>query len=130
MLFTGDAVGRHIGDADVLATEKFMVDNATVIPIDSDVLIAPHFIRAVSPKYVIFASDSRHKHPRAVAAERYLKAGIPVENLFRIDLGDHEDDDLEWSYGRITGHRNSSGDDNVIVKIAPDWHINVLNVND
>ena len=44
ILFTGDAVGRHSGDLNenaLIANEKFMVENADAIKIDSDVLIAP-----------------------------------------------------------------------------------------
>ncbi|MCP4088462.1 MAG: MBL fold metallo-hydrolase [Gammaproteobacteria bacterium] len=44
ILFCGDAVGRHSGgDSDqLIASELFMVTMSPVIPIDSDVVIAPH----------------------------------------------------------------------------------------
>ncbi len=72
-LFGGDSVGRHSGndDSTCIAAEKYMVDNAGVITIDSDVLIAPHhgadnggstcFIQAVSPEYVIFSAGCERR---------------------------------------------------------------------
>jgi len=99
VLFCGDAVGRHTGDpANVcIASEMFMVNNSDVIPIDSDVLVAPHhgadnasstaFIQAVSPDYVIFSAGHRYEHPRAVTAQRYLNNGVLLANMFRTDRG-------------------------------------------
>ena len=92
ILFTGDAVGRHIDDPEdaLIASEKFMIENSEVIKIDSDVLIAPHhgadngssnaFISAVSPEWVIFTAGHTHKHPRGVAAQRYLDSGVKLDN--------------------------------------------------
>lgn len=96
ILFTGDAVGRHSGDDDenaLIANEKFMVQNANSIKIDSDVLIAPHhgadngsstaFINAVSPEWVIFSSGHEYGHPRAKVGERYIKFGVSKNKIFR-----------------------------------------------
>lgn len=101
--FAGHAVGRKDdGSEDCWATEKFMVDSAAHVPIDSTVLIAPHhgannassdcFIDAVDSEWVIFPAGSNHRHPRAAVAQRYLDHGVPLENMFRTDLGD---DDIE-----------------------------------
>jgi len=133
-LFTGDAVGRHIGGPDdqLIASERFMVEMSPIIGIDSDVLIAPHhgadnasaaaFIEAVSPEFVIFSAGHRHEHPRASAAQRYLDFGVPVENIFRTDLGDDEGG-AEWPAGRVAGHNDPRGDDDVDVLIRPDGEI-------
>lgn len=128
ILFTGDAVGRHIDDPDdaIIAAEKFMVDNSEVINIDSTVLIAPHhgadngssnaFINAVSPEWVIFTAGHAHRHPRAVAAQRYLDSGVEIDKMFRTDLGDDEGV-KEWDHGRIPGHKDKSRDDDVDILI-------------
>lgn len=134
ILFTGDAVGRHIGDpADALiATEKFMVENSEVIEIDSDVLIAPHhgadngsstaFIQKVSPTWVIFPAGHAHKHPRAVAAQRYLNAGVDITKMLRTDRGDDEGT-KEWNHGRQAGHSDPARDDDVDILIRPSGEI-------
>ncbi len=80
-------------------------------------LIAPHhgadngsskaFIDAVSPEWVIFTAGHAHKHPRAVAAQRYLNSGVKLDNMFRTDLGDDEGV-KEWDHGRISGHKDKS----------------------
>ncbi len=102
ILYTGDAVGRHIDDLPdtLIATEKFMVDNSDAIIIDSDVLIAPHhgadngnseaFISEVSPDYVIFSAGHMHEHPRGVAVQRYIDYGLEKEKMYRTDLKDNE----------------------------------------
>ncbi|MGD9369085.1 MAG: hypothetical protein PVH87_25490 [Desulfobacteraceae bacterium] len=134
ILFTGDAVGRHIGDPDnaLMATEKFMIANSAVIPIDSDVLIAPHhgadngvsaaFIAAVSPQYVIFSAGHKYEHPRAAAANRYLVRGLSTDYMFRTDLGDDEGQD-EWAFGRIQGHTDKAGDQDIDILIRPDGNV-------
>ena len=43
-------------------------------------------VRAV---HVIFSAGSRHEHPRDDAAQRYLAAGVALENIFRTDRGDN-----------------------------------------
>jgi len=116
ILFAGDAVGRHSGQDtdDSIATEKFMIENSVVIPIDSDVLIAPHhgadngsstdFINAVSPDWVIISAGHAHGHPRKTTAERYLDNGLDIHHMLRTDLGDDEGGQhghKEWKEGSI-----------------------------
>ena len=127
ILFTGDTVGRHIGDSlnTCIAAERFMLDRSAVIPIDSDVIIAPHhgadngsslpFIREVSPEYVVFPAGSRHEHPRKAAVERYKAAGVRVAEMFRTDLGDNEGG-KEWGEGS-TSSGDKAGDDDVDILI-------------
>lgn len=133
VLFPGDSVGRHSEDPPdtCLATEKFMIEMAPVIALDADVLIAPHhgadnasseaFIRAVHPEYVIFSAGHQFDHPRAVAAQRYVDAGVSLDKMFRTDRGDDEsaDGDEEWAYERQAGHRDEPGDDDVDILIRP-----------
>ncbi len=134
ILFTGDAVGRHTGDLNdsIIATEKFMVDNSAVIPIDSDVLIAPHhgadnasstaFIEAVSPDWVIFPAGHKYAHPRAITAERYLDADVDIERMLRTDRGDDEGQS-EWGHDRVTGKKDPVGDDDIDVVIRADGSV-------
>lgn len=134
ILFTGDTVGRHIDDPEdaLIAAEKFMVDNSDFITIDSDVLIAPNhgadnasstdFIKAVSPDFVIFSAGHKFKYPRASAVGRYLYNGVVLDNIFRTDLGDDEGG-AEWDFGRIPGHKDKAGDDDVDILIRPDGEI-------
>lgn len=131
ILFTGDVVGRHIGDRSnaIAATERFMVENAERVPIESSVLIAPHhgadnanssaFIRAVNPEWVIFSAGHAHKHPRRTAARRYLTNGVPVENIRRTDLGDDEGRQ-EWNFGRKRHQKDPAGDDTVDIILERD----------
>jgi competence protein ComEC len=139
ILFGGDAVGRHDGDPanTCIASEKFMVGNASVIPIDSDIIIAPHhgadnssptaFIQAVSPQYVIFSPGHRYEHPRAVTAQRYLANGVNIQNMFRTDRGDDERDHglREWTHGRIIGTHDPTGDDDIDIMIRQSGLISV-----
>jgi competence protein ComEC len=134
ILFTGDAVGRHREDPDDvwIATEKFMIKNSDAINIDSDVLIAPHhggdngssteFIKKVSPTWVIFSAGHRHKHPTKNAAERFLSNGVQTDHIFRTDLGDDEGG-KEWDEGRIIGHVDKRGDDDIDILIRPNGEI-------
>jgi beta-lactamase superfamily II metal-dependent hydrolase len=134
VLLTGDTVGRHIGDPEstCIAAEKYMVEGASVIKIDSDVLVAPHhgadnassldFIRAVSPEYVIFSAGHKFHHPRASTANRYLSTGIPKERMSRTDRGDDEGSE-EWEYGRVPGNVDPAGDDDVDILIRPNGSI-------
>ncbi len=140
ILFCGDAVGRFEGDDPnmVRATERFMLDNADVITIDSDVIIAPHhgadnassnlFIQQVSPQYVIFSAGHRHRHPRSKAAKRYIGNGVSINKMFRTDLGDDEGAD-EWAHGREDGHKDKAGDDDIDILIRLDGTIEVEYVN-
>ena len=136
ILYTGDAVGRHLEDPDdaLIATERFMVENADAIKIDSDVLLAPHhgadngssiaFIKAVSPEYVIFSSGDEYGHPREDTALRYLANNVSIDNMFRTDLGDDErgrpkGGDKEWPHGRIDGNHDHAHDDDIEIIIRP-----------
>lgn len=104
-----------------------MVEIRSVIPIDSDVVIAPHhgadnggstaFIKAVSPKFVIFPAGHKHEHPRRVAAQRYLDNGVVAKNMFRTDGGDDEGT-KEWNHERVNGHEDDVGDDDVDIIIT------------
>ncbi len=139
ILFCGDAVGRYEGrpNNECIATEKFMVENAGVITIDSDVIIAPHhgadnasstkFIQAVTPKCVIFSAGHRYQHPTTAAAQRYLNNWVLLANMFRTDLGDDERDhgSYEWVYGRVNGHKDEAGDDDVDILIKQNGSIAV-----
>lgn len=136
VLFAGDAVGRHIGDPpeSCIAMERHLVDSADVVPIDSDVLIAPHhgadngssleFIRAVSPEYVIFPAGHKFSHPRQVTAARYLSAGVRATRMYRTDRGDDEGP-LEWSRGGVPRNVDRRGDDDVVVGISDTGKIKV-----
>ena len=136
ILFAGDAVGRHIGGAvsDTLATEKYMIENSPAVPIDSDILIAPHhgadngssmaFINAVSPTWVVFSAGHRFGHPCDVTADRYLATGIPATRMLRTDRGDGEGDPAvgceEWDPdGNFPAH-DPVGDDDVEIVIWSD----------
>jgi hypothetical protein len=98
----------------------------------SDVIIAPHhgadnasstkFIEAVSPDFVIFSAGHRHHHPRASAVKRYINNGVNQNNIFRTDLGDDEGGE-EWDFGRISGHKDPAGDDDVDILIRPNGEI-------
>lgn len=136
VLFTGDAVGRKegsTGDAPI-ATEKFMVENAPSIPIDSDVLVAPHhgsddasssaFIRAVSPEWVIFPAGHKHGHPRDVVAKRYLAAGVDASRMLRTDRHDNEGG-KEWASNCTEGYKDPLGDDDIdiVISASGDLHI-------
>ena len=139
LLLCGDAVGRHIGDADdakELASERVMVEQQGVITIDSDVLVAGHhgadnatsaaFVAAVSPSHVIFSAGHAHDHPTKGAVGR-LKAFVNSdgtqltdEDLFRTDRCDDESDgsgDHEWDFMRKSGYSDPIGDDDVDVVI-------------
>ncbi len=135
ILFCGDAVGWHIGDPDdvCIASEKFMVDMSEVLPLKSDVIIAPHhgadngsstrFIKAVAPTHVVFSAGHKYQHPRAAAANRYIAAGVKVENMFRTDRGDNEGGD-EWEVGRGDSP-DMPGDDDVDIHIRKDGGVQV-----
>lgn len=136
ILFAGDAIGRRPGGPpqELMATEGFMTDNQDAIRIDSDILIAPGhgadnagstpFIRAVSPEYVVFSAGHGLGLPAAAAVRRYLDQGVAPEKIFRTDLGDDEGPQ-EWDAGRITGHTDPIGDDDIEVFISADGTIRV-----
>jgi beta-lactamase superfamily II metal-dependent hydrolase len=139
VLFTGDAVGRHLDDpADAcIDAEKLMVDGAGSVPIDSDVLVAPHhgadngsstaFIQAVTPRWVVFSAGHDYDHPRAATAQRYLSCGVSAGRMYRTDRGDDEsaDGDREWKRGRKSGMKDPKGDDDVEIRIKDNGKVSV-----
>lgn len=136
ILFTGDTVGRRRDDDNSACkdAEKAMVENVAAIPLDSDVMTAPHhggnngssncFIRAVDPEFVIFPAGRGQKHPTQRAADRYTANGVPVENMFRTDRGDHEGAP-EWIHGAIAECKDLPGDDDVEITIDASGQITV-----
>ncbi len=138
ILLCGDTVGRHKGDPEdeCRFAEKEMVEMSNVIKIDSDIIIAPHhgadngnsksFIEKVSPEYVIFSAghETRYQHPREIVAQRYLDCHVDINKMFRTDLGD-DDGIKEWKHGRINGHKDPSGDDDVDIIIRANGNIEV-----
>lgn len=126
ILLAGDSVGRHINDADDTCAfaEKIMVSRADDVPLDSDVLLAPHhgadngsstcFIEAVAPSFVIFSAGHDFNHPRASAVGRYMAADIDAPTFFRTDRGDDEGG-TEWMQGSVSGCTDDRGDDDIDV---------------
>ncbi len=136
VLFTGDTVGRHIGDESnaCRAAEARMVARADKFPLKSDVLIAPHhgsdgassncFLAAVAPSYVVFSAGHKFQHPRATVAERYLAHGVKLDHIFRTDLGDDEGG-AEWSYGQVPGSAHRRGTNDVEILLRADGSVQV-----
>jgi len=134
ILFCGDAVGRHDGgpQTQCIATEKFMVEMSRAIPLKSEVIIAPHhgadngssvaFIEKVNPEYVILSAGHRYEHPRDFAVQRYLNSGVAGSCIFRTDLGDDEGD-RERDGGRVAGHSDPVGDDDIDIVIRNDGDV-------
>jgi len=126
ILFGGDAVGK-LDDEQPVATEHFLLSNAQEY-LDVDILIAPHhgadngssnaFIEATSPQYVIFSAGHDHEHPRRTTAERFINNDVNINNIYRTDRGDDEDDPREWDNMRIIGCVDSYGDDDVRIVIS------------
>ena len=126
ILFAGDAIGRHLRGprSQLIATEKYMIENSPAVAVDSDVIIAPHhggdngsstaFIEAVSPEWVVFPAGRGYDHPWDSTAARYLRFGVPITNIFRTDLGDTEGGE-EWSHGQEPGGDGPRDDDLEIV---------------
>ena len=127
VLFCGDAVGRHrdAPDTNLIATEKFLIDNiADSLP--SDVIIAPHhgarngsseaFVKAVKPDYVVFSAGHMFSHPAQKTADRYLHFK-PATQLLRTDRGDDEQTSTEWSGSRIAGCKDKPNDDIVQIQL-------------
>ncbi|MFZ5497265.1 MAG: ComEC/Rec2 family competence protein [Verrucomicrobiota bacterium] len=143
ILLCGDAVGRHIDDAEdaCIAMEQYVADNTEAVKIDSDVMVAPHhgadngsskrFIEEVSPEYVIFPAGHKFDHPRKAAADRYLAAGVSLQKMFRTDREDDESKggDWEWAAGRKTGEHDKPGDDDVVVTVSAAGVITVKYLN-
>lgn len=137
VLFTGDTVGRRLGDVDDACkdAEKVMVDrhNSGEVSITSDVLIASHhgatngsatcFIKAIDPQFVIFPAGHDHNHPTFGAATRFLTHGLTPDRLFRTDFGDDETEPAadegrsEWKVNSVSGCRDPAGDDDVEIAL-------------
>lgn len=104
VLYSGDTVGRRIGDPAPACkdAEATIVANhqAGLAPLSAFVLIAPHhgadnarstcFIRAVDPHWVVFSAGHAFEHAREAPAQRYLAHAVAEENLLRTDRGDDE----------------------------------------
>lgn len=104
ILLMGDAAGLEEcpkGECDCempcIASEKFLLDSVMQY-LESRIIVAGHhgarnsscpdFIQAVNPEYVIFAAGSRHNHPHNTTAINYNQyAGVPVQNMYRTDIG-------------------------------------------
>jgi beta-lactamase superfamily II metal-dependent hydrolase len=141
ILFTGDAVGRHIGgpDSELIATEHFLVTTAASF-LPSRIVIAPHhgadngssteFIKRTNPETVIFSAGSKDdwQHPRQSTADRYLNNGVRLINMFRTDRGDDEGN-AEWSYMRISGCNDEFRDDDIQVELRADGTYSVYYLN-
>jgi beta-lactamase superfamily II metal-dependent hydrolase len=128
VLFSGDAVGRHVGDpaSTLIATEKFVVEEASAL-LRSTVIIAPHhgadngssvaLIQNVKPSFVIFSAGHMYQHPTKSAAERYLANSVDITNMYRTDRGDDEFNITkpynEWSHLQVAGCSDPYGDDDV-----------------
>jgi beta-lactamase superfamily II metal-dependent hydrolase len=138
VLITGDAVGRHLDSPEdaLLATEKYMVEQQHVIPIDSDVLVASHhggnngsatgFIQAVSPAFVIFSAGDDYEHPRQATVDR-IRAALPQDpEMFRTDLGDMKRP-REWAEGSMDTDQDTPGDDDVDILIDKAGNLTVKN---
>ncbi|MFH1675442.1 MAG: MBL fold metallo-hydrolase [bacterium] len=136
ILFTGDTVGRSIGDPPdtCMAAEKYMVEYSESVSIASDVLIAPHhgsdtasstdFIKEVNPEYVIFSAGRGYEHPHKAAVNRIIGIlNLASSKIFRTDLGDNEGTD-EWA-DIHTGEGDSSWDDNVDILLPASGNIQV-----
>lgn len=126
ILFTGDAVGRHLTSTEdaLIATEKFLVEQAAAF-LPSTVLIAPHhgakngssraFVNRVQPHSVIFSAGHKHKHPTARTANIYLQT-VPPARIFRTDRGDDEGGE-EWKATRIAHCTDKYGDDTIQIQL-------------
>ena len=133
ILLTGDTLGRieksKKDDTLCQYAERKMVENAAVVPLQSDILIGQHhgsddsssncFIRAVKPRWVIY----EYKHPRQSAADRFLANGVEKDRMLRTDRGDNEGGrgrGKEWRYGGLRGCSDPRGDDDITISLPSD----------
>jgi hypothetical protein len=156
VLFTGDIKGmKDCGkkecdcEMNCISTEKYLLglDAAGTVLLDSDVILAAHhgarnascpdFIEAVSPEYVIFSAGNTHKHPHQLTATNFLNHGVPVNNLFRTDLGktptDNDSDECnnEWvGNNKRRTDADVSFDDNIRIQITDRGQLNVGYLNE
>jgi len=137
ILFTGDTVGRDMDVDDVdqcKYAEKLMVDDAAEVPIDADVIIAPHhgsetsgstcFLNAVGAKFAIFSAGHKYKHPTKDSVNRYLDTGTSKTRVYRTDRGDDEGG-AESPLQRVPGCKDHSGDDDIEIVIRQNGSIDV-----
>lgn len=137
ILYTGDTVGRdmHIDSDDQCKyAEGLMVDNAGEVPVDADIIIAPHhgsetsgstcFLNAVGAEFAIFSAGHRHVHPRIGAVERYITTGVDESKVFRTDRGDDEGPE-ESPLQRVSNCKDSIGDDDVEIVIRQNGNVEV-----
>lgn len=141
ILLVGDMIERletaTFPEDSVVAAEAEAIRNSGAVPIDSDVLVASHhggndasstpFIEAVSPEYVIFPAGTRDNfgHPRATTAQRFLDSGVLIQNIFRTDRDDDENNDKHWEPYGDTGINDPSGDDSIRITISDSGTITV-----
>lgn len=140
VLFTGDTIGRRKSDADTACknAEEFMVANAGVVPIRSNVVIAPHhggnngssacFVEAVFgtaanrmvPRFVVFSAGHNHDHPTVDAVDRYRDSGEIAESfIFRTDRGDSGEGQFHWDDPGATSINcvDDPGDDDIDIRV-------------
>jgi competence protein ComEC len=128
VLFCGDAVGRHRDDPEtsLIATEKYLIDNAfSLLP--SEIIIAPHhgarngsskaFVEAVKPEYVVFSAGHKFSHPTQRTANQYLRFTTKTK-IFRTDRGDDEKTSTEWFETRIANCTDKRNDDIVQIQLV------------
>ena len=106
-----------------------MVQWNDVIPLKSDVIIAPHhggdngssvpFINLVDPDFVIFSAGNTNGHPRKEVAQRYITQGVPVANMFRTDRGSNAGGN-EWPEENPDPNGDKRGDDDVDIILPED----------
>jgi beta-lactamase superfamily II metal-dependent hydrolase len=128
IVLAGDAVGRLDEEPpdQLIATEKFLVENSAERPLRADILFAPHhgadnassapFIDAVQPAWVIFSSGTVHKHPKLRTFERYQDNGVAVDHMLRTDRGDKKHD-TEWEGDWSASCTDKHGDDGISILI-------------
>ena len=142
VFYTGDTVGRRIGDLAGACrnAEDAMAANhdAGLAPLSFFVLIGPNaadnadstcFIRAVDPHWVIFSAGLAYEHVQEDSAQRYLAHGPAEENLLRTGRGDDEGG-TEWPVGRVSGCQDRRGDDDIEVVLLPNGLARVGNVQE
>lgn len=133
------AIGRRLDDPPDACkdAEAVMVERhrSHVVSLASDVLVAPHhggnnassqcFLDAIDPLWVVYSAGHQHGHPTAGAVGRAREEDVPLERIFRTDLGDDEGDEDEWRDGAIEGCTDSRGDDDVELVIREDGTMRV-----
>lgn len=139
VLLTGDTIGRRLrDDPDACKdAEALMVSRhrQNIVSLAADVLIAPHhggdnasshcFLDAVDPLWVVYSAIHDHGHPTETAVERAMHEEVPLERIYRTDLGDDEGDEDEWRDGSIQGCTDPRGDDDVEVVIQENGTVRV-----